>query len=657
MNKIFTLATGALCAVMAADAEVLLNESFGYTPGSLTSQGTWVVNGSPGSYPINVTEGSLSRAGYQDEPSGNSVKISMDMGKNALQSIFAAPGNDAPAEVYYSALVRVDEFPASLGKPGAIISLTGKNAATGEMGDAITSSEGGGLFVKKGEADGTAVFGISRASSSNGITATYVEWDATEIPVGETALVVVRYKQNPESADDLMELYVNPADATAQASVTVGADNEVAETLTDVRGIQLCQRSALTSKIAGCTVDELRVTSSLEEIFTGGGAPIAVPNVTLSENPLDFGQVYCNIPVERTLRIMATDLEGDITLATGESGQVALSATTISREAAMSEEGAELTITLTAVESRFFSDKITVSTPGMTDKVLQVQWHPVPTFVATTLGQLCDEDVNDMESVYVYTGEATVTFVESYYDLSYDRVVNSIFAQDATGGVELRSASGCGYDEVDISNIKAGDNITDIVGYLIFGDNGLTMIPRTASDWKVVSEGNTVEPMELTLRQIAMADDGYVYGNQLVKVKHVTFPDEYFEAGDYYGLWNSQKYKIFDGTLDDYNDAAWMWCNKGADYFKTSTEGYFDHRWTLTGIVNSYYPLHISPRSKLDFEDEGLKYSAITDTEVEAEAAEVESAFDLTGRRVDAATARGIVLLRMTDGTVCKAAR
>ncbi len=69
--------------------------------------------------------------------------------------------------------------------------------------------------MKKGEADATAVFGISKASSPNGITATYVEWDDTEIPVGETALLIVRYRQQPGAADDIMELYVNPADAAA----------------------------------------------------------------------------------------------------------------------------------------------------------------------------------------------------------------------------------------------------------------------------------------------------------------------------------------------------------------------------------------------------------------------------------------------------------
>ncbi len=642
----------AMMSTVAVKADVFISESFPYSAGNLNSQGTWVVSGSAGSNPINVQDGSLTYPGYQDEASGNCVVLDMQMGKNACQNIFAPVGTDAVAgPLYYSALVCVDEFPASLGKPGAIMALTGVNAYDGSYGDSLTGSEGGGLFVKKGNGDNTAVFGISRKSSPNGITATDVTWCDKEVAVGEVALVVVCYEKVDGDDNDLMSLWVNPATDAAEPDVTGGGE----ESLVDVRGIELCQRSAITSKNPQVTVDELRVATEWDEIFTGSATPIVVPNVTFSENPINFGQVYCNISVERTLRVSATDLEGDITLTLGESGQVALSVMSISKEDAMSEDGFELTVTLSPVESRFFSDRITVSTPGMSDKVLLIEWRPVPSFVATTFSQLCNEDVNDMTSVYIYRGDATVTFVESYYDLSYDRIVNSIFAQDATGGVELRSATGCGYEEVDITDIKAGDKITEIVGYLIFGDNGLTMVPRTSRSWEVVPGDNHVEPIEVTLKQLAMAENGYIYGNQLVRVKDVVFPDEYFEAGDYYGLWNSQKYEIYDGTLDDHQGLAWMWCNKGADYYKQPTTGYFDHRWTLTGICNSYYPIHISPRSKADFSDQGLKYSGVED--VTGEMVTEVAVYDLQGRPADATGGSGMYIVRMSDGSVRKVVR
>lgn len=655
MKKIYLLLATALPAALSANAEVLLNESFGYDAGNLNSQGVWVSNGYAGTAPICVVDGSLTREGYQTEVVGKMAQIGMDMGKNSVQAIFAPKDKEAvTAPVYYSALVRVDAFPSSLGKPGAIIALTGANASTGDFGDAMTGSEGGGLFVKKGATDGMAVMGVSRNSSTNGVAADQVVWADKEIAVGDTALVVVKYQKTDGDGNDEMWLWINPADENATPDAVVEASSAAAESLFDIRGIALCQRSALTSKIPQVTVDELRVGTEWADIFSGSKTPVATPNITLSENPVNFGQAYCNITLTRSVVVKATDLTADITIGEGKSGQVTLSAYTIPKDAAMSPEGFTLEISLTPVESNFFSDKFTFSSEGANDRVLSVEWHSVSSVVANTLRELCDEDTHNMTSVYVYKGEATVTFVETYYDAVYDRMVNSIFAEDATAGVELRSATGCGYDEVDIEGISVGDNLTDIVGYLIFGDDGLTMVPRTAKDWRVVSSGNTVEPIDVNLRDMALADDGYVYGNRLVRVSGVTFPDKYLAAGDYYGLWNSQKYEIYDGTLDEYEGMAWMWCNKGADYFKTSTEGYFDHQWTMTGFVNSHSPVHISPRSKADMVCEGPK----PDTAIDApEADEAEGVlYDLQGRRAGKNPSAGIYILRSADGSVKKIA-
>lgn len=636
---------------MPAGAELLVNEQFAYPAGNLNSQGQWVTYGTPGSCPVNVAEGGFSFAGYQDQPSGNHAVVSMEMGKNTLQDIFAPASTEAvTGTVYYAAIIRVAQLPSSFGKPGAVMALTGVNDYDGSFGDSLTGSEGAGLFVSKGDSDDTVLIGICRQSSPNGVTASEVNWCPTTVNLGQETLVVVSYQQVEGENNDLMNLWVNPSPEDAAAPTVSGKGTE---SLVDIRGIALCQRSALTSKIPQVEFDQIRVATEWNDLFNSGGQAVVIPNVTVSENPIDFGQTYCNVTYSRSVVIRATDLTGDIALSLGESGQVSLSAETISKEQAMSEEGFELTISLTPVESRFYSDKVTLSTPGAADKVINLAWHAVPSLVADNFAQLCNESENDMTSVYVYNGNAVVTFVESYYDLSYDRVVNSIFCQDETGGVELRSATGCGYQEIDITGINEGDVLTDIVGYLIFGDSGLTMVPRTPADWRVVGHDVYPEPITLTLRQLALADNGYVYGNQLVRVLDVTFPDEYAAAGDYHGLWNSQKYEIYDGTLDEYEGMAWMWCNKGADYFKTSTEGYFTHRWNLTGIVNNYYPIHVFPRSFNDFEDMGLKESAVDILEAGSVAGEC---FDILGRHVTTSH-RGLIITRTPSGSFSKSIR
>ena len=56
-----------------------------------------------------------------------------------------------------------------------------------------------------------------------------------------------------------------------------------------------------------------------------------------------------------------------------------------------------------------------------------------------------------MTTLYVYKGEATVTAIDSNF--------YPFYAQDSQSAAEVRSASGCGYDEVDLTKVKPGDNI------------------------------------------------------------------------------------------------------------------------------------------------------------------------------------------------------
>lgn len=633
MKKIL-LCMASVAFASSLYATSLLSDSFAYSPGQLNSQGMWVLNGTAGSSPILVTEGSLTFAGYQDEEAGNSVSLKIDNSSESAQAIFAPKGTDAPTDVYYSALVRVDALP-TVSRVLSFFFLTGTSEFSGKFGDGEASSEGGGLFAMQGSQTGKVKLGVSVKNSVNGLATSDISWTDEEFPLGETVLVVLHYVKGSGSNDDTASLFINPtADVTAPDATSKGQE----ETLMDIRGIAVSQRTKLLGKSPEVIIDEVRVATTMEDLFSASSDPVVVPNITIEGSSVDFGQIYTGVTYTRDVTIKGTNLTDDITITLGESGQITTSVNVIPKDEAMSEDGYTLSVNLTPQESRFFSDRITLSSEGALDRVINLEWHPVSAFVSTTLAGLANQDTgedNYEPSLYVYTGQATVTFIETYYDLSYDRVVNSIFCQDATGGVELRSALGCGYEEIDITGVKVGDNLTNIAGYLIFGGDGLTMVPRTPTEWEIASHDNEIEPIDLTLRQLAMAADGYVYCNQLVRVTNVRFLDDYYWAGDYHGLWNAQKYQIFDGTLDEYDGLAWMWCNKGAEYFKTSTAGYFDHTWTLTGILNSYYPIHISPRAFADFEDLGQREMSGVENISTEDANQPAEYFNLQGVRVD----------------------
>lgn len=94
------LAMAALAATASAQADVLLCDSFAYPAGALNSRGQWVVNGSQGSYPVSVSDQSLTRTGYQDAPAGNAVTLTMELGSDSNQAIFAPKGTPAPTAIY-----------------------------------------------------------------------------------------------------------------------------------------------------------------------------------------------------------------------------------------------------------------------------------------------------------------------------------------------------------------------------------------------------------------------------------------------------------------------------------------------------------------------------------------------------------------------------
>ncbi|MDE5868642.1 MAG: hypothetical protein K2H18_00275, partial [Muribaculaceae bacterium] len=360
------------------NADLLVNESFDYSPGNLASSGNWVVNGSTGSYPINIMEGNLTFPGYQDEAKGASVALDMSLGKNSAQNIFAPVGSSAPESVVYSALVKVEQLPTT-SKYGALIVLTGYNSIDDNIGDGVASTEGCGLYIKKGSEDTKAIFGVSVKGSANGFPASDISWSDTEFDVNETVLVALKYEKSGD--DYVATLFLNPTEeSTEPAAVSTMQE----ASLRDIRGIALCQRSALTGKNPQVTVDELRVATEWSELFNSGDVEVKVPVISVSENTLDFGQVYEGLPYKKTVNIKGADLEGDITVAGGENSILQFSTETIAKEEAMGEDGLALTITLVPGEKGFLYDKIILSSEKAIDRTINVEWRCVPLEAGTT---------------------------------------------------------------------------------------------------------------------------------------------------------------------------------------------------------------------------------------------------------------------------------
>lgn len=628
-----------MAMALTASAETYLAESFDYAEGNLYGNGKWVKYGKKTTAPIQVAKSPLTFAGYQDNAAGKAVRLTKESGEYC-QMLFRDKGTDAAkGTVYYSALVNVSELPSG-SRTAAFMALTGANSLDAtKFGDTEAGSEGAGLFA---QASGEGFkLGVSRNVANLGNVKTSVAWADEECAIGTTYLVVVKYEIIDGADNDRISLWVNPAKGDAEPAASVVAEEECSESLADVRGIELRQGSSSVAKTPVAVIDEVRVASTWNEIFAPAKADaVETPEITITDMSADFGKVYKGLTYTKTINVKGKNLKGDISLSSPVSGEVSVSATTVAKADAESENGCDVVLTLTVDNTAMTSDKIVYAADGAQSRTQIVEWRPIETIAVNSFKELFDEDNISMTTLYVYKGEATVTAIDSNF--------YTFYAQDSQSAAEVRSASGCGYDEVDLTKVKPGDNITDIVGNVIFSDDGgIDFVPVAADAWRVVSEGNVVEPKVLTFEQIHAAEACDVIF-QLVTVKDVKFDEKYgnYPDPDYYGKFNVPFHLVSDKTR-----SGELWYFRGTDIYNSSTKGYFDKVWTVTGICYYMTPVAtVAPRSLADFvvQSEGAVDS------IAAGEAEVVGYFDFYGRKVENPEP-GIYVVRRADGTTGKA--
>lgn len=628
-----------MAMALTASAETYLAETFDYVEGNLYGNGKWVKYGKKTTAPIQVAKSPLTFAGYQDNAAGKAVRLTKESGEYC-QMLFRDKGTDAAkGTVYYSALVNVSELPSG-SRTAAFMALTGANSLDAtKFGDTEAGSEGAGLFA---QASGEGFkLGVSRNVANLGNVKTSVAWADEECAIGTTYLVVVKYEIIDGADNDRISLWVNPAKGDAEPAASVVAEEECLESLADVRGIELRQGSSSVAKTPVAVIDEVRVASTWNEIFTPAKADAEeTPEITITDMSVNFGKVYKGLTYTKTVNVKGKNLKGDISLSSLVSGEVTVSATTVAKADAESENGCDVVLTLTVDNTAMTSDKIVYAADGAQSRTQIVEWRPIETIAVNSFKELFDEDNISMNTLYIYKGEATVTAIDSNF--------YTFYAQDSQSAAEVRSASGCGYDEVDLTKVKSGDNITDIVGNVIFSDDGgIDFVPVAADAWRVVSEGNVVEPKVLTFEQIHAAEACDVIF-QLVTVKDVKFDEKYgnYPDPDYYGKFNVPFHLVSDKTR-----SGELWYFRGTDIYNSSTNGYFDKVWTVTGICYYITPVAtVAPRSLADFvvQPEGAVDS------IAAGEAEVVGYFDFYGRKVEN-PAPGIYVVRRADGTTGKA--
>mgnify|MGYP003082770460 FL=1 len=185
------------------------------------------------------------------------------------------------------------------------------------------------------------------------------------------------------------------------------------------------------------------------------------------------------------VNVKAENLTEDITITLTadddiDVSQVTLSATTIAAADAMSENGVDLTVTLTPTQEM---GPITMTlASGETTKTVAIDWYALVVHSASTVAEFRNLPINE-EHFYLLDCEVTVSLVRPITgEMSY------IYAEDATAGITIGS-----YESVP----AVGDKLKLSAGMLVSSMGSLSFEPFNG--YEVVSSGNEVVPTVVTI--------------------------------------------------------------------------------------------------------------------------------------------------------------
>lgn len=486
----------------SVNATIYFDDNFdAYNDGGLYNQGGWVKYGTNTDNPIQLTATNLTYDGYQLGATGKAVQLQKFTDKDSedLQKALTTPFNPVNLDsktFYMSFLVNVQEAGAA-----PFISLCDANTT---FADGSSGTQKVYVLAKEGSTMGKVKFAVSKNSETANLAETSTEFD-----LNTTCLVVLKYTANPADIDDdQIDMYVNPVITSEAANsslctATEGSDINVTKGLASV---QLRQRRTWSIQSSAVIVDAIRIADTWNELFGLEEPPVTdQPTLTVDETEINFGYPFVGDELSQTINIKAEHLTGDITI-DGLSGDVVASVTTISKEDAMTETGANITLTLTPTQAGEFTQNLTVSSENAATLTIPVTWYANPS-VANIKALLEAYGGENDYNTYRVEGEVVVTHVYSMNG------VLTMTVQDETGAMFIQDAY-----EMITETYTVGDRLEKISGMLtnswgVYYFNPIMM--------GIAIRNEPVEPQLVTLAELQANPLDYMA--RLVRVNDVTF--------------------------------------------------------------------------------------------------------------------------------------
>lgn len=275
----YTLPLACMAALTAQNSHATLyfSDTFDYPAGNLYGQGSWLRYGTQSNAPIQVIGTGLSLPGYAEAAGGSVAMGGINNSDEDLQKFTDTKILSGTA--YASALINVNSVTDNV----FFLTLLGPNFNA--LADGKATINNGRIFACTGTNEGKFKLGISNNEASpKAIT------DA-EYELGKTYLIVLKYEFIEGDKNDILSLFVNPADSTAEPSsptLSMVCSLDYNSVDRGIQGIVLMQNGSAVKTAPVLTVDAIKFADSWADLFTGeltGGGDQGGEVIPGEENP------------------------------------------------------------------------------------------------------------------------------------------------------------------------------------------------------------------------------------------------------------------------------------------------------------------------------------------------------------------------------------
>lgn len=238
-----------------SSAQILLEENFDYQVGAKLTDSGWVAHSGAGTNPIYVVNKNLTYTNYPANH-GNAA-ATINSGED-INKVFIS--NVTSNSVYAAFLVTIDS--AVTANEDYFFHLTSNPNGTSDYKARV--------FTRK-DATGKVKFGLSKGTASNANT-------GYDYNIGQTYLLVIKYKIIAGTTNDSVFLFVNPNPLLAEKTPTLIATDIATADLTNVGKVVLRQGTAANG--VKTTVDGIRVATTWADVMGQTPSILTPPSLT-----------------------------------------------------------------------------------------------------------------------------------------------------------------------------------------------------------------------------------------------------------------------------------------------------------------------------------------------------------------------------------------